>query len=171
MKSFVKYFFRLLIYFIPETRFFELKSLIYRIQGYDIGRNTRICSSARIYGSGKIKIGNNVWIGSEVMIISSSKITIEDDVDIAPRVYIGTGTHIIGDIIGRIAGTPISKDILIKKGSWIGSNAIIQPGVTVETMNIVNSGAVVTKKFKPYSVLAGMPARIVKIIDFEKNRI
>jgi len=151
-----------IIKFLPETRFFVFKRFLYRSIGYKIGSNTKICSSARIFGSGKIVIGNNVWIGPEVMIISSSKIQIEDNVDIAPRVYIGTGSHIIGDIPNRMAGTGISKDILIKEGSWLGSNCIIMPGIVVSEMTVVNSGAVVTKNFFAYSLLGGIPAKFIK---------
>lgn len=162
MKILFRYLNKYILFFLPETRCFALKRFIYRLQGYDIGSNTKICSSARIYGSGKILIGDNVWIGSEVMIISSSKIIIENNIDIAPRVFIGTGTHVIGDIDGRMAGKGISKEIILKRGCWIGSNVIIQPGVTVEMMSIINSGAVVTKNFDSYSLLAGVPAKVIK---------
>lgn len=162
MKTLLGYLNKFILFFIPETRGFALKRFLYRLQGYEIGENTRICSSARLFGSGSIVIGNNVWIGPEVMIISSSKIMIEDNVDIAPRVFIGTGTHTMGDIPERMAGTGISKDIKVKNGAWLGSNVTIQPGVVVAEMSVVNSGAVVTKDFPSYSMVAGIPAKVIK---------
>ncbi|MFD0931602.1 acyltransferase [Psychroflexus salinarum] len=162
MKILLRYLNKYIFFLLPETRCFSLKRFMYRLQGYYIGSNTQICSSARIYGSGDIVIGDNVWIGPEVMIVSSSFIKIENNVDIAPRVYIGTGSHIVGDKEERMAGTGIVKNVLIKKGSWIGSNVIIMPGVTIEEMTVVGAGAVVTKNFQAFSILAGVPAKIIK---------
>ncbi|MBW8359997.1 MAG: acyltransferase [Weeksellaceae bacterium] len=167
-KSILKVLLNFIIRLLPETSLFEFKRFLYLLQGYKVGPKTRICSSARIFGAGCIEIGSNVWIGPEVMIISSSSIKIEDNVDISPRVYIGTGTHNIGDIEGRMAGKGISKDIIIKKGSWLGANSLIMPGVIVEEMNIVNSGAVVAKNFQRHSLLAGVPAKVIK--DLNKER-
>lgn len=160
-----RYFVPLLVRFLPETRCFALKRSLYRLMGYQIGENTRICSSARLFGAGEIIIGSNVWIGPETMILTASKVSIGNNVDLAPRVYIGTGTHNVGDIKGRVAGKGISRDICIEDGCWLGSNVIIQPGVTVSKMTMVNSGAIVTKQFKPYSLLAGVPAKFLHSIE------
>lgn len=162
MRTFIGFLNKFILFFIPETRGFGFKRFLYRCQGYKIGNNTRICSSARIYGPGKIELGNNVWIGPEVMIVSSSLIKIEDNSGLAPRAYVSTGTHRIGDIEGTMLGTGINKDVIIKRGSWIGPYVVIMPGLTIEEMTIVGAGAVVTKNFDSYSLLAGVPARVIK---------
>lgn len=165
MNSLFCYINRFIFLCLPETRCFKLKTFLYRVQGCKIGENTRICSSARIFGSGKVEIGDNVWIGPEVMIVSSSRVIIEDNVDIGPRVYIGTGTHKIGDINGRMAGSGVNKDVTIKQGAWLAANSTIMPGVTVNEMTIVNSGAVVAKSFDPYDLLGGVPASVIKNLN------
>lgn len=162
MKALFQYINKFILFLLPETKCFALKRFIYRLQGYKIGKNTRICSSARIYGPGKIEIGENVWIGPEVMIISSSYIKIDDNSGLGPRVYISTGTHKIGDTKNTMLGTGINKDVLIKKGCMISSYALIMPGITIEEMTVVGAGAVVTKNFNSYSMLAGVPAKVIK---------
>lgn len=154
---------------MPETRFFAFKRVLFRWLGYKIGCNTKICSSVRIIGGGQLIIGNDVWIGPETMIVTSSKVIIEDNVDIAPRVYIGTGTHVIGDKKGRIAGTGAHKEVQIKKGSWLCVGCVILPGVIVSEMSIVSAGAVVTKKFPSFSILGGVPAKQIKSLRNESN--
>lgn len=146
---------------LPETSCFAFKRMLYRFIGHKIGSDTRICSSARILGAGKLVVGNNVWIGPEVFISCSSNIFIEDNVDIAPRVYIGTGTHNIGDIKGRMAGTGLNKDIIIGKGSWLCANSLIMPGVIIGKMNIINAGSILTKSTEDYKLLAGIPAKVL----------
>ncbi|MFV0193607.1 acyltransferase [Empedobacter falsenii] len=156
---------------LPETSFFTFKRFLYQSIGHEIGNNTRICSSARILGAGKLIVGNNVWIGPEVLIACSSKIIIEDNVDIAPRVYIGTGTHNIGDIKGRMAGTGLNKNIIIGKGTWLCANVSIMPGVVIGKMNIINAGSVVTKATENNMLLAGIPAKVIKNLREEKKHV
>lgn len=167
MKSLLNYLIKIILIFIPETRCFRFKRCLYRLVGYKIGKNVRICSSARIYGPGIIELGNNVWIGPEVMIISSSKITIEENSGLGPRVYVSTGTHKIGDIKDTMLGTGINMDVHIKKGCMISSYALIMPGITVEEMTVVAAGAVVTKNFNSFSLIAGIPAKVIK--DLREN--
>lgn len=56
----------------------------------------------------------------------------------------------------------IEKDIVIEDDVWIGYGAQIMSGITVGTGAIVAAGAVVTKDVPPYSVVAGVPARVIK---------
>ena len=57
------------------------------------------------------------------------------------------------------------KPVLIKKNAWIGAKATILPGVTVGENAVVAAGAVVTKDVPANTVVAGMPAKIIKKID------
>ena len=56
----------------------------------------------------------------------------------------------------------------IKKGVWIGAGATIMPGVTVGKYAIVGAGAIVTKDVPDYSVVVGVPARVIKTLDENK---
>ena len=60
------------------------------------------------------------------------------------------------------------KPVLIQKGAWIGAGAYIMPGVSVGKYAIVAAAAVVTKDVPDYAVVAGTPARVIRMLDPEK---
>ena len=93
MNSFRLFVVRKILDFIPETRAFGMKRTLYRWAGARIGDGVRINSSVKITGIGKLTIGDNTWIGSDTMIMCSSEVVIGANCDIAPRVFIGDGTH------------------------------------------------------------------------------
>lgn len=116
---------------LPETRFFALKCWILKQAGVKIGKNVRICSSIRIIGNGKLSIGDDSWIGPQTLISCSfpAEVKIGKNVDIAPKVYIGTGTHEI-DMIGlHSAGKGVNLSIMIEDGVWICAGVLLLPGV------------------------------------------
>lgn len=165
MKSITLYIVSMIIRNLPETRAFGIKRILYRWAGATVGKNVRICSSVRILGAGNLEIGDNTWIGHETLIVASSNIKIGKDVDIAPRVFIGTGTHIIDINSPNVAGEGISKDIKIGDGCWLCVNTSILPGVEIGKKSIVGAGAVVTKSFVEESIIiAGIPAKELKRI-------
>lgn len=163
MNSVLLYFIKIITFFIPETRGFGVKRFLYRSAGVKIGKNVRICSSAKILGNGHLEIGDNTWIGPDAFIISSSKIRIGSNVDIAPKVYIGTGTHVIDLSSANVAGEGISKDVFIENGCWLGVNSLILPGVVVKEKCVVAAGSLLNKTIdKTHVVIAGIPAKEIK---------
>lgn len=124
----------------------------------------------------KIAIGDNVYIGNSTVIDCAKSITIEDDVLISYHVTIAdTDGHSIkfssrkNDLQafrqGRIDWSLIpSMSILIKRGAWIGTRAIILKGVTIGEGAIVGAGAVVINNVPDWSVVAGNPAKLVRKI-------
>ena len=61
----------------------------------------------------------------------------------------------------------ISKQVIIGEGCWIGEKAIILPGVELGKRCIVAAGAVVTKSFPAYSLVGGVPAKVLKKYNFD----
>lgn len=116
----------------------------------------------------RISIGENVIIrpGTNLSteVEEGAEIIIEDYVMIGPGVHIYTNNHRFDDISKPIffQGDRPSEKVVIKKGSWIGANAIILPGVTVGENSVVGANSVVTKSIPPYVVVAGNPAKIIK---------
>lgn len=164
MKSSVLYFYNLLNILSPDTKFFGYRRFFLRMAGAKIGKNVRICSSVKILGNGDLSIGHNTWIGHECLIISSSIIEIGSNVDIAPRVYIGTGTHVIDKFSKNIAGAGISKNVIVKNGCWIGVNSTILPGITIGEKSIIAAGSVVTTNVEQNFMVGGIPAKVIKKI-------
>ena len=89
-------------------------------------------------------------------------ITIEDNVLFGPRVSLLTVNHIIDPIKRRGLTT---KEITIKKNAWIGAGATILAGVTIGENSIVAANTTVTKDVPDNVIVAGTPAKIIKILS------
>lgn len=154
-----------IVHLLPATRCFSLKRLLYRLAGVKVGKNVRFVSSISIIGDSSLSIGDNVWIGHETLILVSAPVTIGANVNIAPRCYIGTGTHEI-DLYGEsIAGKGKSLPIVINDGAWLCAHTIVIAGATVGSHSIVAAGAVVTTTIPSYQMWGGVPARFIKGLD------
>jgi maltose O-acetyltransferase len=147
----------------PPTRCFRLKRVLLRWCGAAIGANVRIVSSARFHLTGKLAIGDDTWVGHEVLVIGGdAEITIGAKVDIAPRVMIVTGSHNLSATPGRAAGKGYSLPVVIEDGAWLGAAAVILGGVTVGRCGVVAAGALVNRNVAPWTMVAGVPARLVR---------
>lgn len=167
MNSFYLFIYRIITFFLPETRFFKLKNYLLKISGVSIGKNVRICSSVKFLGNGVIKIGNNTWIGPNCLIISNSPgfILIGNDVDIAPNVSITNGTHEISLIKNKAAGKGIIKNVVISDGVWIGISSTILPGSNILPGCLIAAGSTVINDMPANNICAGVPAKVVKMIN------
>jgi acetyltransferase-like isoleucine patch superfamily enzyme len=108
-----------------------------------------------------IRLGKNVFINHACSFLDIGGITIEDDVQIGPRVNLTTENHPL-DPTDRT--TLLIKPIVIQRNAWIGAGATILPGVTVGENAVVAAGAVVSRDVPPNTVVAGVPAKVVKVL-------
>ena len=161
MRAPALYFAKLLFCLIPETRLFTTKAWLLRLAGAKMIKNVRICSSATILGPGFLELGDDTWVGHQVLIIAGSRVTIGKAVDIAPRVYLGTGTHDIDSAKAHSAGEGRNKDVVVEDGAWLGAACMILPGVTIGAKSVVAAGAVVAKDVPPRTLVGGVPARVI----------
>ena len=147
---------------IPETRFFGAKRWLYRMCGIEIAQGVKICSSAVFLGPGRLTIGRDTWIGHQAMIVSGCSVEIGADVDVAPRAFIGTGTHAPGSL-GKAAGPGLQKPVTIGDGCWIGAGSMILPGTHLAPVTTVGAGAIVTRNTERRGMtIAGNPAREIQ---------
>jgi len=119
----------------------------------------------------KIIIGDNVHIGGNVWITALSKVVIEDDCVLGERVYISDAAHGLDPKAGPIMKQKlISKgDVHIQSGTFIGYGACVQPGVTLGRHCVVGINSVVTHSFPDYSMIAGSPARLIKVYSEQRG--
>ena len=110
-----------------------------------------------------IFIGKNCYIGKNVFLDLANKIIIEDDVVISAGVSIITHGD-VGDRKMKKYVRRISKPVKIGMASWIGANSTILPGVTIGKFCIVAAGSVVIDDVPDYTLVAGIPAKIKKVI-------
>jgi acetyltransferase-like isoleucine patch superfamily enzyme len=102
---------------------------------FSLGNNSVINTKCRLDNKGGIFIGSNVSISQEVMILSA-------DHDL-------NSPHFTGR----------ERPVYIEDYAWIGSRAIIMPGVTIGKGAVIAAGAVVSRHVEPYAVMAGIPAK------------
>lgn len=124
------------------------------------GKNINIEKNA--YFTPELQIGDNSGVGVDCDLCGP--VTIGNDVMMGPEVVIYTFLHNYDrvDIPMRLQGIEAPRPVRIGNDVWIGRRAIIMPGVTIGDGVIIGAGAVVTKDVPPYSVVGGVPAKIIK---------
>ena len=134
----------------------------YRNNLLSCGRDTYFGRGV-IIGPGKVNIGNYSFIGPECWI--QSETTIGNFVMFAGRVAIVGGDHRI-DVVGVpaiSAGRDVNKIVVIEDDVWVGHGVIIMHGVKIGRGSVVAAGAVVTQDVSPYSIVGGVPAKLIKM--------
>jgi acetyltransferase-like isoleucine patch superfamily enzyme len=138
-----------------------------------IGKRVRIFPGLRIevHGEeGEIILKNNIAIGQNVHITAMGTLIINEGTTILGNVFVTDIEHSYIEI-----GKPVFDQKTIHHKTEIGRNcmigygAAIQAGTILGEQCIVGTNAVVKGEFPPFSVIAGMPARIVKRYDFHTN--
>lgn len=116
-----------------------------------------------------ISIGSDVYIGPGALFMASlAEITIGNKVLFGPNVTIITGDHPLA-LNGKYIFDNLEKHpehdlpVIIQDDVWIGTGAIILKGVKVGTGSVIAAGAVVTEDIEPYSIVGGVPARMIKM--------
>ena len=116
----------------------------------------------------RISLGCRVVIRPGCMLFANDTgdITIEDDVMLGSGVHIYVGNHRFDDPTRAVIdqGHTPSRAVVLKRGCWVGANAIVLPGVTIGENAVVGAGSVVTKDIASSVVAAGNPARVIRPI-------
>ncbi|HRB72288.1 MAG: acetyltransferase [Flavobacterium sp.] len=134
------------------------------------GKNV-IIAKGGMFTYKNISFGDNVYIGGKAMFMCTlAKIKFGNNIMLGPGVSIITGGHRI-DIVGRYMIDITNKekrpeddrDVIVQDDVWIGANVTILRGVTIGEGSVVAAGSVVTKDVKPYSIVGGAPAKMIKM--------
>lgn len=151
---------------LSKTLFF-FRNTYWRIRLHRLGRDSNIYAYARLHAPRGIDIGDNVTINDFVHIWGAGGVTIGNNTLIAANTTITSQTHdkdaIKSDKLYR--ETMIFRRVRIGNNVWIGSGAIILPGVTIGDNSIIGAGAIVTKDIPPNSIAIGTPAKAIKTIE------
>ncbi len=149
----------------------RLASLVLRLRALRLqqrcakgGADVRLRMPVVIYAPEKLHLGNQVDIGENVVLRAGGGLTIGSRVLIAAGASVVTSGHPIAPPRFRHV---VNEPIVIGDDVWIGANAVVLPGVTIGNGSVVAAGAVVSRDVPPFTVVAGVPARVIKQISQE----
>ena len=131
-----------------------------------IGPDAVIKSGAHICpcnSDAKIKIGARTSLGFNTFVYASSCISIGDDSQIAPFAYIVDSDHCTEKGIPMNQQPNLANPIIIGNDVWIGAHSVVLAGVKIGDGAVVAAGAVVNKDVEPYTIVGGVPAKLLGI--------
>lgn len=140
----------------------ELRQLLSEITRTQIDGSTTVFAPFHTNVGIFIRIGKNVFINHDCTFLDIGGITIEDEVMIGPKVSLITEEHPLSPVERKAL---LVKPVVIKRNAWIGAGATILPGVTVGENSVVAAGAMVTKDVPANTVVAGIPAKVIKTLE------
>jgi acetyltransferase-like isoleucine patch superfamily enzyme len=146
--------------------------------GIEIGENSLVMHHAELHvynfrslPHAGIRIGRESLIGEFNVLRGQGGIRIGDRVYTSPLVQLLAVNHVFADPARSFVEQGITaQGIEVGDDVWIGAGAVIMDGVHIGRGSVVAAGAVVTESVPPHSVVAGMPARVVKTVTGEDPR-
>lgn len=140
-------------------------------KGILIGNNVSILNGTIIECTGVLNnlgeglsIGNNVGIAQNCFIQVRGSVVIEDNVIFGPNVSIFSENHNFNDLNLPVNEQGVTrKGVKIESGVWIGTRSTVLDGVIVGKNSIIAAGSVVNKDVLPYSIVGGVPAKLIKM--------
>jgi acetyltransferase-like isoleucine patch superfamily enzyme len=145
----------------------QLRAPWLRLLGARIGPRT-VLHGVRFFnlyrrGLGGLHIGSECFLGDECLLDLAEGIVLEDQVTLAERVLILTHTNVGYADHPLQAHFPASAaPVTVRRGSFLGANVTVLPGLTVGQRAFVAAGSVVTTDVPPDTLVAGVPARVVR---------
>ncbi len=129
----------------------------------EAGHNISIHEGVRIRNVHRLKVGDDCEIGVNNFLQAGGGITLGQRVMLGPGVKIWSVNHIFEDLEKPINQQGYQKEeVSIGDGCWLGADVFVFPGVRLPEGCIVSAGSVVAKKrYPPFSILAGYPARVI----------
>lgn len=140
--------------------------LVFHPENVTLGSRVYVGHNAILkgYHRNALEVGDGCWIGQMCFLHSAGGITLGEDVGVGPGVKIITSTHQDEWPDRPILHQPLAfAPVVVGRGSDIGVGAILLPGVTLGCGVQVGAGAVVTRSFPDYAVVAGVPAVLKRL--------
>jgi len=150
---------------IGEHVVIEPEVLIFHPETISIGNHVYIGHRTILKGYYRetMSIGDHTWIGQGCFFHSGGGISIGKAVGIGPMVQIITSSHRDERLDLPVLHHPLEfKEVIVGDGCDIGIGSILLPGVKVGEGAIIGAGSVVTREVLPYTVVGGVPARLIR---------
>ena len=156
--------------FLAVSAFPPIRGALLRVFGVRIGPHS-IVHSVRFFnlyrrGFRGLRIGSSCFVGDDCLLDLAAEITFEDQVTLAERVTILTHMNVgFRDHPLQGAFPSMEAPVTIRRGSFLGANVTVLPGVTVGPEAFVAAGSVVTKDVGARELVGGVPARVIRTIE------
>lgn len=158
---------------LPSAAFSRTRTAMLRAAGVRIGRQSLIQGKVRLTGPGNpcelLSIGDGTLITGGLHADAGAAIRIGNMVRIGHDVSLLTINHAVGPAYLR-AGTSFFAEIVIGDGAWLASRCTVLPGVTIGAGAIVGAGSIVTRDVPPHTLVAGVPARVIRALEQNDDR-
>ena len=145
------------------------RPVLLRLAGVIVGKRTALLSGIQV-SSGELSIGDEVFINTDCRLACGGRISIGDYCQIGARVTFETVSHQLAFVKNGKRPSDFSP-IVVAENVWIGSGAILLPGITMGKGAVVAAGAVVTNDVEPYSVVGGVPAKKIRILESDQTQL
>ena len=113
------------------------------------------------WGGLHVHFGSDIYANSNLTLVDDGHIYIGDKVMIGPNVTIATANHPIDPEL-RAKGLQYNRDVYVGENTWIGSGAVVVPGVRIGKNVVIGAGSVVTKDIPDNVVAVGNPCRVLR---------
>ncbi|WP_285597036.1 sugar O-acetyltransferase [Kineosporia sp. NBRC 101731] len=144
------------------------RSLLEQILG-SVGARTVLLSPFHAGFGSNVHIGDDFFGNVNLTFVDDVEIRIGNGVMIAPGVTLTTTGHPVHPGL-RVVFRRFSEPIVLEDKVWIGSNAVVLPGVRIGYGSVIGAGSVVTHDIPPLSVAVGVPCRVMRAITEDDLR-
>ncbi len=139
----------------------EVREILGEITGRGIDESTTVFPPFYTNYGSFIELGKDIFINHACSFLDLGGITIEDGVMLGPRVNVVSENH---PVAAAERKTLVPGAVLIRRNAWIGAGATILPGVTIGENAVVAAGAVVSREVPADTVVAGVPAKVIRTL-------
>lgn len=141
----------------------DREKILQKIFG-DVGKEPFIEPGIQVDYGVNVSIGDRFYANFNLILLDCALITIGDRVMMGPNISLLTATHEV-EVETRRQNIEYAKPITIGDDCWLGGNVTVLPGVTIGKGCTIAAGAVVTKDVPEFTVVKGVPAKIVKSVQ------
>lgn len=135
----------------------SLRLVALRLAGAHIGEDLVFASGVEVLSPWRLTLGSHTNIGRNAHLDARGDLAIGDNVNISDEVAIWTAEHDIQSPDFVMTRGPV----VIESRAWICYRSVVMPGVRIGEGSVVAAAAVVTKSVAPFSIVGGVPARVI----------
>jgi acetyltransferase-like isoleucine patch superfamily enzyme len=119
-------------------------------------------------GGARVRIGAGTFLNKEVMVASQQLVEIGENCMLANGCFVSDASHRFDDPDKPITwqGFQSKGPTRVGDNCWLGANVVVTSGVTIGERCVIGANSVVTRDIEPFSIAAGLPAKVIKRVEY-----